>query len=104
MIGIGTIIVGAVTIILSKNTRNDDSYLLIVRCNGDAAPMVRHKTESLYQMHKLRGETITNDYTELVYQVKYKAGQKGSRRNEIIKGLEGVYTVNMVARSGETLG
>ena len=104
MIGIGTIILGAVTIILSKNTRNDDSYLLIVRCNGNAAPLVRRKTETLYEMHKLRGETITNDYTELVYQIKYKTDNASGRKNEMIMDIEGVHTVNMVARNGETLG
>ncbi|HCS73963.1 MAG TPA: hypothetical protein DIW17_08820 [Clostridiales bacterium] len=66
--------------------------------------MVRQKAETLYTANKLRGETITNDYTELVYQIKHKTGKANSRRNEIIKDIEGVYTVNMVARSGETLG
>ncbi|MGI6140606.1 MAG: DUF4956 domain-containing protein [Caldicoprobacterales bacterium] len=104
MVGVGTLIVGAVTIILSKNILNDDSYLLIIRCNGDAASKVRKKTETLYETHKLRGETITADYTELVYQIKYKKGNRNGSINEILKGIEGVHTVNMVARSGETLG
>ncbi|MDD2502839.1 MAG: DUF4956 domain-containing protein [Clostridia bacterium] len=104
LVGIGTLIVGAVTIFMSKNIRDDDSYLLIVRCNRDAAHLVRQKAETLYTANKLRGETITNDYTELVYQIKHKTGKANSRRNEIIKDIEGVYTVNMVARSGETLG
>lgn len=104
MIGVGTLVVGAVTIILSKNLRNDDSYLLIVRCNKDAASLVRRETEKLYETHKLRGETITGDYTELVYQVKLKKGRAGSGSNQKIKDIDGVFTVNMVARSGETLG
>ena len=103
MIGIGTLIVGAVTIILSKSVIDDESYLLIVRCNREAAFSVRQKTEILYKTYKLRGETITNDQVELVYQIKYRKG-KANSSNDSIMNIEGVHTVNMVARNGETLG
>ncbi len=103
MIGIGTLIVGAVTIILSKSVIDDESYLLIVRCNREAAFSVRQKTEVLYKTFKLRGETITHDQVELVYQIKYKKG-KANSSNDSIMNIEGVHTVNMVARNGETLG
>ncbi|NLC43352.1 MAG: DUF4956 domain-containing protein [Clostridiales bacterium] len=103
MIGIGTIIVGAVTIILSKKVTDDESYLLIVRCTREASFPVRQRTELIYKTHKLRGETITNDQVELVYQIKYKKG-KANSSNDSIMNIEGVHTVNMVARNGETLG
>jgi uncharacterized membrane protein YhiD involved in acid resistance len=103
IVSIGTIIVGAVTIMLSKSVINDDSYLLIVRCTREAASSVRQKTEMLYKTNKLRGETITNDQIELVYQVKFRKGKAGSS-NDSIMSIEGVHTVNMVARNGETLG
>ncbi|HOB20479.1 MAG TPA: DUF4956 domain-containing protein [Candidatus Atribacteria bacterium] len=104
MVGAGTLVVSAVTILLSKNLKNDDSYLLIVRCSKDAAASVRRETEKLYETHKLRGETITGDYTELVYQIKLKKGKANGYTNQKIKDIDGVFTVNMVARSGETLG
>lgn len=103
MIGIGTLIVGAVTIILSKSVMDDESYLLIVRCTREAAFSVRQKIEVLYKTYKLRGETITNNQVELVYQIKYKKG-KANSSNDSIMDIDGVHTVNMVARNGETLG
>ena len=103
MIGIGTLIVGAVTIILSKSVTDDDSYLLIVRCTREAAFSVRQKTEVLYKTYKLRGETFTSNQVELVYQIKYKKG-KANNSNDSIMNIDGVHTVNMVARNGETLG
>ena len=101
---VGSLVVGAVAIILNRSIKADDTYLVIVRCNVSASDAVRDCVDKLYASSWIRSETVTDDYIELVYQIKLKGNKDNSHNNERIKAITGVYTVNMVARSGETLG
>lgn len=100
---IGTLFVTIVTILASFTLKKDDTYLVIVRGSGHCMEEVRAALFSAYKACKLRAETITDDYTEIVYQVKLK-DRKQINNYEDIKEIEGVKFVNMVARDGETLG
>ncbi len=101
---VGSLVVGIVAVILSRTVKSDDSYLLIVRCETAASAQVRSAVAQLYQGGRIRSETVTDEFIELVYQIKLKASKESARGAEKIKSIQGVFTVNIVARSGETLG
>lgn len=100
---IGTLFVTTVSILASFTLKNDNSYLVIVRGSNESTPEVRAALFAAYRACKLRAETITADYTEIVYQVKLKKDNQVIDY-ENIKNIEGVKFINMVARDGETLG
>ena len=100
---IGTLFVTAITILASFTLKNDNSYLVIVRGTNESMVGVRAALFEAYRACKLRAETVTDDYTEIVYQVKLKDANQ-LVNYEKIKKIEGVNFVNMVARDGETLG
>lgn len=100
---IGTLFVTAITILASFTLKNDNSYLVIVRGTNDSMEKVRATLFEAYRAGKLRAETVTDEYTEIVYQVKLKK-ENQVINYEKIKKIEGVNFVNMVARDGETLG
>lgn len=100
---IGTIFVAVISILASFSFKNDDSYLVIVRGTRESTEAVRAALFSAYRACKLRAETITDEYMEVVYQIKLR------NKNQVIdyeniKSIEGVYFVNMISRDGETLG
>lgn len=100
---IGTLFVMAISIATSFGFKNDNNYLVIVRGANESTEAVRAALFAAYRACKLRAETITDEYTEIVYQIKLK------NKNQVIdyeniKNIEGVNFVNMVARDGETLG
>lgn len=100
---IGTLFVTAITILASFTLKNDNSYLVIVRGSNESMEEVRAALFEAYRACKLRAETVTEDYTEIVYQIKLKDADQVINY-EKIKKIEGVNFVNMVARDGETLG
>lgn len=100
---IGTLFVTVISILASFTLKNDNSYLVIVRGNNASMEPVRAALFEAYRACKLRAETITDEYTEIVYQVKLKKDNQVINY-ENIKKIEGVNFVNMVARDGETLG
>lgn len=103
IVTIGSIFVAIVTILLTFGFKNKDSYLIIVRSSLKSIEEVRAKLFRSYKASKLRSETITDDYVEIVYQVKFKKDQN-VEDYEAIKSIDGVHFVNMVAEDGETLG
>ena len=100
---IGTLFVTVITIVASFTLKNDNTYLVIVRGSNDSTEEVRAALFAAYRACKLRAETVTDDYTEIVYQVKFKKDNQ-VKDYENIKKIEGVRFINMVARDGETLG
>lgn len=100
---IGTIFIAIVSIITSFKFNNKDVYLIIIRGDKSSLEKVRAELFKAYNASKLRAETITDEYTEIVYQVKLD-GKKETSIYENIKNIEGVEFVNMVAKDGETLG
>lgn len=103
IVTIGSVFVALVTVILSFGFKDRESYLVIIRSDLKSMEEVRAKLFQAYKASKLRAETITNDYAEIVYQVKFKKDDDVASY-EAIKNIDGVHFVNMVAESGETLG
>lgn len=103
IVTVGTVFVAVVAVVLSFGFQDQDSYLVIVRSDLKSVEPVRAKLFQTYKASKLRAETITNDYAEIVYQIKFKKDDD-IKAYEEIKDIEGVHFVNLVAESGETLG
>lgn len=100
---IGTIFVAIVTIIGDLSFKGKEVYLVIVRGDLNSLEEIRSALFKTYKASKLRAETITDEYAEIVYQVRLKDNKSISEYEEI-KKIKGVYFVNMVSRDGETLG
>ncbi len=103
IIAIGTIVVSIISIIANISFKNKDVYLVIVRGDLKSLEEVRSTLFKAYNASKLRAETITDDYAEIVYQVKLN-DKNDVNAYEEIKKIEGVKFVNMVSKDGETLG
>ena len=103
IVTVGSIFVAIVSVILTFGFKDKDTYLVIVRSNQEALEAVRAKLFQTYKSSKLRAETVSDDYTEVVYQIKLKRDEDIVAYEEI-KKIEGVNFVNLVAESGETLG
>jgi hypothetical protein len=101
--GLGTAAVALLTIIFSLGIKSDEKFLVIVRGDIDRMEEIRSALFKIYRQGKLRAETITADYAEIVYQVKMKRKSKAADY-ESIKNIEGVSYINIVAQNGETLG
>lgn len=103
IVGIGTLFVSVAAILLSFGLRGDDKYLVIVRGDVSAMEEVRSALFASYRAGRLRAETVTDTYAEIVYQVKLK-NDSAVIDYEKIRAIEGVTYVNLVAQNGETLG
>ncbi len=103
IVGIGTLFVAALSITMSFGLKGDDKYLVIVRGELAAMEEVRSALFNSYRAGKLRAETVTDTYAEIVYQVKLKKDSKVVDY-EKIRSIQGVDYVNLVAQNGETLG
>lgn len=103
IIVIGTIFVAIITMIGDLSFKGKEVYLVIVRGDLNSLEEVRSSLFQIYKAGKLRAETVTDDYAEIVYQVMLK-DNKSIAEYEKIKNIEGVYFVNMVSRDGESLG
>ena len=103
IVGIGTVFVAVLAILLNIGLHSDDKYLVIVRGELDAMIEVRSALFTSHRSGKLRAETVTNSYAEIVYQVKLK-DNADLERFEKIRSIEGVDYVNLVTQNGETLG
>ena len=103
IVTIGTVFVAVVTVILSFGFKEQDGYLIIVRSDLSSIEEVRALIFQTYKASKLRAQTITDSYVEVVYQIKFKKNQD-ILDYESIKNIEGVQFINLVAESGETLG
>ena len=103
IVAIGSVFVALVTVLLSFGFKEKETYLVIIRSNLSSVEAVRSKLFQTYKASKLRAETITNEYVELVYQVKFKKDHDVAEY-EAIKSIEGVHFINMVSENGETLG
>ncbi len=100
---VGTIFVAVVTVILSFGFKDKETYLVIVRSDLTALEEVRAKLFSTYKASELRSETITSDYAEIVYQIKFNKDYD-INEYEKIKAIDGVHFINLVSQNGETLG
>lgn len=103
IIAIGSIIVAIISVIADLSFKGKDVYLVIIRGELESLEDIRSALFKAYKASKLRAETITDEYAEIVYQVRLKDNESIGRY-EAIKKIEGVYFVNMVSRDGETLG
>lgn len=103
IIAIGSVLVAIISLIADLSFKGKDVYLVIVRGDLDSLEEIRSALFKAYKASKLRAETITDEYAEVVYQVRLRDGE-GIGQYEEIKKIEGVYFVNMVARDGESLG
>ena len=103
IIVIGTIFVAIVTVLADLTFKGKEVYLVIVRGDLKSLENVRSSLFKTYKASKLRAETITDQYAEVVYQVMLK-DNKAIGEYEKIKEIDGVHFVNMVSKDGETLG
>lgn len=100
---IGSIFIAIISILGDLTFKGKEVYLVIVRSQLDSLEDVRAALFKAYNASALRAETITDDYAEVVYQVRLK-NSESIKDYEEIKKIEGVFFVNMVSRDGETLG
>lgn len=100
---LGKIIIAIVAILLSLGIRNDDSFLIIIRASLDSSDEIRGKLFKIYKACKLRSETITDDYIEVVYQIKLKE-KESIKKYEELRSVRGVTNINLVSQNGEVLG
>lgn len=100
---LGTLAVALLTIIFSFGMKTDDKYLVIVRGRLEVMEEVRSALFKVYRKGKLRAETVTENYCEIVYQIKMKKADDNTEY-EKIREIEGVSFINIVAQNGETLG
>jgi hypothetical protein len=100
---LGTAAVSLLTIVFSIGIKTDDKFLIIVRGDIDKMEAIRSALFKIYRQGKLRAETITPDYAEIVYQIKINK-KSTSASYESIRNIEGVSYINIVAQNGETLG
>jgi uncharacterized membrane protein YhiD involved in acid resistance len=100
---LGTVAVAFLTIVFSFGMKTDDKYLVIVRGRLESMEEVRSLLFKVYRNGKLRAETVTEDYCEIVYQIKMKK-TNDNEKYEKIREIEGVSYINIVAQNGETLG
>ncbi len=100
---IGTIFITIITILGDITFKGKEVYLVIVRGDLNSLEAVRGALFKAYKAGRLRAETITDDYAEVVYQVMLKDNHSVAEY-EKIKEIEGVHFVNMVSKDGETLG
>jgi hypothetical protein len=100
---LGTVAVAILTIIFSVGIKTDDKYLVIIRGDIEKMEDIRSALFKIYRQGKLRAETITPDYAEIVYQIKMKR-KTASVDYESIREIEGVSYINIVAQNGESLG
>ena len=103
IIAVGTVFVTVISILLTLGFKEKEVYIVIVRANIDSLEKVRGLLFQTYKASKLRAETITDEYVEIVYQVKLK-DHMDINEYEKLKKIEGVHFVNIVSQSGETLG
>lgn len=103
IVAVGTVFIAVVSLVMSIVFKEREVYLVIVRGSLDSLEEVRVGLFNAYKASKLRSETITDEYVEIVYQVKFK-DEKDVNAYEKLKEIEGVHFVNMVSQSGETLG
>lgn len=103
IVAVGTVFVAAVSLVISLAFKEKEAYLIIVRSSLHSLEEVRALLFNSYKASKLRSETITNEYVEIVYQVKFK-DDKDVNNYEKLKAIDGVHFVNMVSQNGETLG
>lgn len=103
IVAVGTVFVAAVSVVMALVFKERQAYLIIIRPNLESLDQVRAGLFASYKASKLRSETITDEYVEVVYQVKFK-DEKDVESYEKLKEIEGVHFVNMVSQNGETLG
>lgn len=103
IVAVGTVFVAAISVLFSFVFKEKEAYLIIVRANLGSLEQVRASLFQSYKASKLRSETITDEYVEIVYQVKFK-NEEDVNSYEKLKSIKGVHFVNMVSQNGETLG
>lgn len=100
---IGTVIIAIISVILSLNLKNDDTFLVIIRTSTKSVDKVRNELFKLYRACKLRSEVVNDEYIEIVYQIKMNKNEEVSDYENLRK-IEGVTSINLIAQSGEILG
>ncbi|MDD4282822.1 MAG: DUF4956 domain-containing protein [Bacilli bacterium] len=100
---IGTVIIAIISVILSLNLKNDDTFLVIIRTSTKSVDKVRNELFKLYRACKLRSEVVNDEYIEIVYQIKMNKNEEVNDYENLRK-IEGVTSINLIAQSGEILG
>lgn len=103
IVAVGTVFITVISILLTFGLKEREAYLVIIRSDIKSLEEVRAILFQTYKASKLRAETITNEYVEIVYQVKLKKNSD-IMAYEKLETIEGVHFINMVSQDGETLG
>ena len=104
--GIGSGVIFIVMLVMG-NVRNNDRYLLIVRCNSECADEAREVVDLYFRYNaKLRVENTTKETVELIYEVSEKILNASKQKNgcmpsDSLYKLEGVDSVNIVCQNDE---
>lgn len=100
---VGTVIIAVMCLLLNIAIKADERYLIIIRCSSEALDQVRATLFETYRASKLRSETMTEDFVEIVHQIKLKR-DSDLKVYEGLRKFDGVISINIIAQNGETLG
>lgn len=100
---VGTVIIAVMCLLLNIAIKADERYLIIIRCSSEVLDQVRATLFQTYRASKLRSETITEDFVEIVHQIKLKR-DSDLKVYEGLRKFDGVISINIIAQNGETLG
>ncbi|WP_438446940.1 DUF4956 domain-containing protein [Gorillibacterium sp. sgz5001074] len=94
---VGSLLIGATLLILSRRKVKDSAYLLIVHYHDSATDGVKYQLNKL--VHKLKSKTVRKDQIELTVEVKLKNDNTAFVSE--ISALEGVRDAVLVSYNGD---
>lgn len=95
-----SVILGGILILANRKSVSSENILLIVRGRHLDMEDLAQDLEAYTDNYSLRAQNLMEDSFEIVYEIKSSAVQQ-SRLSHIVKGYEGVDTVNLLAPSAE---
>ncbi|MED4583017.1 DUF4956 domain-containing protein [Brevibacillus choshinensis] len=94
---IGSIIVAATILLLSRKQLKDTAYLLVIHYRDNASDEVRYQLNKL--KYALKSKTINKDVIELIVEIKLKDDNTAFIQD--ISAIEGVKDVSLVSYNGD---
>ncbi|MED4752933.1 DUF4956 domain-containing protein [Brevibacillus choshinensis] len=94
---IGSIIVAATILLLSRKQLKDMAYLLVIHYRDNASDEVRYQLNKL--KYALKSKTINKDVIELIVEIKLKDDNTAFVQD--ISAIEGVKDVSLVSYNGD---
>ncbi|KQL45655.1 hypothetical protein AN963_11380 [Brevibacillus choshinensis] len=94
---IGSIIVAATILLLSRKQLKDMAYLLVIHYRDNANDEVRYQLNKL--KYALKSKTINKDVVELIVEIKLKDDNTAFVQD--ISAIEGVKDVSLVSYNGD---